>query len=760
MQQVCLNWLTQTVHTWGTWAGETNPSITDVHEIKSGDILLAHCYLINPRGYVIVPTLKELPPVKLYSDEADFDVNTTGGINQLIKDVLKKKYELYLNKFGSLGTINPQLDGKPFAQTFRTEWDRLTVSSGTFTATLASKKSGTPQDYGPLLSCSWGQGWPYWNYCPVIEDDTCYLGCTAAAAAQLLKYWEWPQSGVGSCSYYWYYYRGNDRIFGGQLTADFSDPYDWENMMDSCDGETCTALNQDAVAELCYETAVAFSTGFGTSGSSALAQWILYAFPHYFTYSPTIEMHQRADYSLENWFNLVQQEINLNRPIFYAIYGHMVVCDGYRISGPDYEYHMNYGWTGSHTAWYILDSLYCYWVEPDSLCPPLTDFMFTGIHPQTNPLISLCGYSITDTLWGNGNGVVEAGERIELSLTLHNIGASHPYAFDVNLYDTEPHVDIINPMVTLPSIAAGETVSLPVNIEFQVHVNCPEPYMALFQVYYLGDFPNRDTFYIPIGNSPGFSDTLENDEGYWTHRPTEENLLEAWHLDSTRYQGGAPSWKMGEYGVEPYRDFYDAALITPPVLLPGNARLKFWHWMDAELGQFYDPGMARDGGVVMISEDDCAWTQIEPIGGYPYQISALYDNRLADSTPCFSGSHDWHREAFDLSDYSGYVRIMFRFVSDGASFYGTNEGWYVDDIEIVSGSCCQGQTGNVDCSSEDQPDISDITRLIDYLYLSHAALCCLPEADVDKSGGEPDISDITFLIDHLYLSHKVLPDCP
>jgi hypothetical protein len=74
--------------------------------------------------------------------------------------------------------------------------------------------------------------------------------------------------------------------------------------------------------------------------------------------------------------------------------------------------------------------------------------------------------------------------------------------------------------------------------------------------------------------------------------------------------------------------------------------------------------------------------------------------------------------------------------------------------------CCTGKTGNADCSTEDQPDISDITRLIDYLYISHNPLCCTEEADVDVSGGEPDISDITYLIDHLYLSHKALPDCP
>ncbi|MBN1211202.1 MAG: hypothetical protein JXA92_01375 [candidate division Zixibacteria bacterium] len=74
--------------------------------------------------------------------------------------------------------------------------------------------------------------------------------------------------------------------------------------------------------------------------------------------------------------------------------------------------------------------------------------------------------------------------------------------------------------------------------------------------------------------------------------------------------------------------------------------------------------------------------------------------------------------------------------------------------------CCYGVTGNVDCSWEEEPDISDITRAIDFLYIMHYPLCCPEEADVDGSGGAPDISDITYLIDHLYLTHKALPPCP
>ncbi|MDD5426515.1 MAG: FG-GAP-like repeat-containing protein [candidate division Zixibacteria bacterium] len=84
----------------------------------------------------------------------------------------------------------------------------------------------------------------------------------------------------------------------------------------------------------------------------------------------------------------------------------------------------------------------------------------------------------------------------------------------------------------------------------------------------------------------------------------------------------------------------------------------------------------------------------------------------------------------------------------------------LEDGSITYATCCIGYTGNVDCSENEEPDISDITRLIDYLYLSHAPLCCPEEADSDVSGGEPDIADITRLIDFLYLSHLPMAACP
>jgi hypothetical protein len=77
---------------------------------------------------------------------------------------------------------------------------------------------------------------------------------------------------------------------------------------------------------------------------------------------------------------------------------------------------------------------------------------------------------------------------------------------------------------------------------------------------------------------------------------------------------------------------------------------------------------------------------------------------------------------------------------------------------LVPTSCCRGLTGNIDCDPGDYVDISDLTALIDNLYISLAPLCCPAEANCD---GEPgvDIADLTALIDFLYISFSQTASC-
>lgn len=81
-----------------------------------------------------------------------------------------------------------------------------------------------------------------------------------------------------------------------------------------------------------------------------------------------------------------------------------------------------------------------------------------------------------------------------------------------------------------------------------------------------------------------------------------------------------------------------------------------------------------------------------------------------------------------------------------------------DNNGIGNACCCTDMTGNADCSISEDPDISDISRIVDYLYISHRILCYPNEADCNTDG-IIDIQDITALTDYLYLAHIPLSQC-
>lgn len=79
--------------------------------------------------------------------------------------------------------------------------------------------------------------------------------------------------------------------------------------------------------------------------------------------------------------------------------------------------------------------------------------------------------------------------------------------------------------------------------------------------------------------------------------------------------------------------------------------------------------------------------------------------------------------------------------------------------ECLAIFCCEGSTGNVDCSLDGHTDISDLSALIDNLYISFTPLCCSSEANVDGEGAV-DISDLSRLIDFLYITFVPPVACP
>jgi hypothetical protein len=150
---------------------------------------------------------------------------------------------------------------------------------------------------------------------------------------------------------------------------------------------------------------------------------------------------------------------------------------------------------------------------------------------------------------------------------------------------------------------------------------------------------------------------------------------------------------------------------------------------------------------------DAFVTKLSPAGN-----SLIYSSYL--------GGGDWEQGSACIAvDGAGsaYVSGM-TFSSDFPTvtpFDGTLSGSYDAYVTKVSSSlssCCVGTTGNVDCNPTDAVDISDLSALIDNLFVSFTSLCCQAEANVDGQPGI-DVSDLTALIDYLYISFTPPAPC-
>ncbi|MBI5266344.1 MAG: hypothetical protein HY851_03845 [candidate division Zixibacteria bacterium] len=117
----------------------------------------------------------------------------------------------------------------------------------------------------------------------------------------------------------------------------------------------------------------------------------------------------------------------------------------------------------------------------------------------------------------------------------------------------------------------------------------------------------------------------------------------------------------------------------------------------------------------------------------------------------------------DTGSLSGHVAIRGWLTPVGISF--CMRGCYIiDDFRVApcrSGACCQGTVGDVDCDILNSIDISDISALIDNLFINMTPLCCKPAANCDGSpDGNVDIADLSALIDHMFITFSPLPACP
>jgi hypothetical protein len=296
---------------------------------KSTDPNATYYYVFNKaenNGYIIVSGDERTVDVLAYADQGQF---VAENMPENMKDWLR----FYENEMDILEKTESK-SAKVVA---------LKNSDTNFAATVS-----------PLLgSIKWNQGAPYNDLCPVIDQTTgekAVTGCVATGMAQVMKYHQWPEKGVGSNSYT----TNTNKI---TLSLDFSKTtFDWANMTNTYSNASTTA-QKNAVATLMYNCGVAVNMDYAQS-SGANTKTMANALKNNFGYNANLQFYSRNFFNRAEWINLLKTELNAARPILYSGYsneaGHLFVCDGYDSNG---LFHFNWGWGGTSDGYFQISAL-------------------------------------------------------------------------------------------------------------------------------------------------------------------------------------------------------------------------------------------------------------------------------------------------------------------------------------------------------------------------------------------------------------------
>ena len=307
------------------------PALTNTYTVEEAGMTLYYVFDVSPAGFVIVSGNDASLPVLGFSfedryhatDQPEHFAAWMGEYAQRIK-------ELY------------QTETIPSEQT-TAAWEYYKHND-----LLPNDKSGE-KGVAALCTTKWNQD-NYYNYmCPAHPNGPgghCYAGCVATAMSQVMKYWNWPEQGVGSHSYVHPYY--------GTISEDFSaTTYEWSVMTN-----TVNSTSKIPIATLMYHCGVAVEMNYSPLGSGSYTGLVVDALKTNFHYRSTVKLVEQSDYTWYDWKMMIKENLDDGMPMVYSGSGsgggHAWVCDGYSDTS---HFHMNFGWGGYNDGYYALDNL-------------------------------------------------------------------------------------------------------------------------------------------------------------------------------------------------------------------------------------------------------------------------------------------------------------------------------------------------------------------------------------------------------------------
>ncbi|HNS84077.1 MAG TPA: C25 family cysteine peptidase [Candidatus Cloacimonas sp.] len=281
------------------------------------------------------------------------------------------------------------------------------------------------------------------------------------------------------------------------------------------------------------------------------------------------------------------------------------------------------------------------------------------------PDIQYSGMYMNDCISGNGNGLIDPGETLDLIINFANNTPVSATNISGTITCLSEFVTIHNSSCIISSLLAGGISQAVYNITISPNVIVGNN--LTFYLTYLADLTtiHNEQLVLSVGTT-GMNADFENNNGNFVPNPSSNG----WEWGVSTVAGAHSGTKVwGTRLNSPYPNNANYQLTTPSVYIGNNFMLEFWHYFNTEVNY--------DGGNVKISTNGGAtWTLITPEGGYPASNLGVLNG------PGYDGnSGGWVFARFNLSIYANQsVQFRFTFASDSGV---TGDGWFIDDVRTT-----------------------------------------------------------------------------
>ena len=323
-------------------------SVSSVRTCSSTNGATFHVVRLAGGGFVVTSADTAIEPVIAFSDSDDLVEGDRNPLwTMLTRDLAARARERSTPGGAALLSVSPVVsDPSPSEK----KWAKLLSS-----ASLQGVASVSDVRVAPLVQSRWDQeGCNSGNCYNYYTPNNYCCGCVATAAAQMMRYFQWPKATTAiarsTCRYC--------TVDGAQkILTTQGGCYDWSQMPFNPNLSGTTEANRQMIGKLTSDIGIICGMDYTSDGSGAGGYMLQFVFPK-FGYSNVVTYYKKntdVSYSAD-MRNALLSNFDAKLPVMVSIDGsfggHAIVGDGYGYSDDTLYIHLNYGWSGLGNAWY------------------------------------------------------------------------------------------------------------------------------------------------------------------------------------------------------------------------------------------------------------------------------------------------------------------------------------------------------------------------------------------------------------------------